>query len=269
MRGNISARGVLALLAIFCLTASSAQAGIVLVSDNPFTGAAWAIDDTYRLAFVTSGTRDATDADIAGLTRQLGSKKVAERKEAHAALIRIGRPAEARLLAATKDANLERARRAELALQEIEAARFQVRLASVEQLWTPGDAPRVRLEVRNIGDQPMRLMPLKHRGRLLNAGFRVRMLGESEAGSNCGSQIAEPVDWAALEPVVVRPGEVLTVENSACHRLMAPRAASHAKSSPTTSLLAARSSTRPCPCVLETWWSSGLRQGRLRWARGA
>ena len=32
---------------------------------NPETGAAWAVGDTYHLAFVTSGTRDATDPDIA------------------------------------------------------------------------------------------------------------------------------------------------------------------------------------------------------------
>jgi len=66
MRGNIniSVRGVLALLAILCLTASSAQAGIVLISDNPSTGAAWAIGDTYRFAFVSSATTPATSTDI-------------------------------------------------------------------------------------------------------------------------------------------------------------------------------------------------------------
>jgi len=32
---------------------------------NPATGLAWAIGDTYHLAFVSSGTRDATDPDIA------------------------------------------------------------------------------------------------------------------------------------------------------------------------------------------------------------
>ena len=151
-------------------------------------------------------------AEIDRLIKQLGSEKVAERKESHATLIRIGRPAEARLLAAARDAKLERARRAELARQEIEAARLQVKLTSVEQLWTPGDTPRVRLEVRNIGDQPMRLMPLRHRGKLLNVGFRVRMLGEAGPGRDCGSQ-AVPVGWAAPEPVEVRPGEALTVEN--------------------------------------------------------
>ena len=65
-------------------------------------------------------------AEIDQLIKQLGSGKVAERKKAHAALIAIGRPAEARLLAATKDANLERARRAELALREIEAAKLKL-----------------------------------------------------------------------------------------------------------------------------------------------
>jgi hypothetical protein len=39
---------------------SSANGGV-----NPVTGAAWAAGDTYHLAFVTGGTRDATDPDIA------------------------------------------------------------------------------------------------------------------------------------------------------------------------------------------------------------
>jgi len=152
-------------------------------------------------------------AEIDRLVKQLGSEKVDERKKAQAALIRIGRPAEARLLAAARDSKLERARRAELALQEIEAARLQVKLTSVEHLlWIPGQGFRARLEARNVGDQPMRLMPLKHRGKLLNTAFRVRMLGEAGAGRDCGSQ-AVPVGWAAPEPVEVRPGEALTVEN--------------------------------------------------------
>ncbi len=162
---------------------------------------------------IRAGTQLAAGAaEIDRLIKQLGSEKVTERKEAQAALIGIGRSAEARLLAATKDAKLERAHRAELALQEIQAATLQVRLESVEKLCIPGDVPRVRLEVRNIGDQPMRLMPLKYRGKLLNVSFRVRMLGEAGAARDCGSQ-AVPVGWAAPEPVEVRPGEALTVEN--------------------------------------------------------
>jgi len=162
---------------------------------------------------IRAGTQPAAGAaEIDRLIKQLGSEKVTERKEAQAALIGIGRSAEARLLAATKDAKLERAHRAELALQEIQAATLQVRLESVEQLCIPGDVPRVRLEVRNIGDQPMRLMPLKYRGKLLNVSFRVRMLGEAGAARDCGNQ-AVPVGWAAPEPVEVRPGEALTVEN--------------------------------------------------------
>jgi len=64
MRGNISARGILALLAILCLTAGSAQAVVILVSDNPATDAAWELGDTYRFAFVSSETTQATSTDI-------------------------------------------------------------------------------------------------------------------------------------------------------------------------------------------------------------
>ena len=60
-------------IAGICLTAQSATVvGQLGVLDdtansgiNPATGAAWQVGDTYHLAFVTSGTRDATSPDIA------------------------------------------------------------------------------------------------------------------------------------------------------------------------------------------------------------
>jgi hypothetical protein len=66
---------LLTAMAIVALATVSASAGIIgelgiLDSSanggiNPVTGAAWAVGDTYRLAFTTSGVTDATSTDIA------------------------------------------------------------------------------------------------------------------------------------------------------------------------------------------------------------
>jgi autotransporter-associated beta strand protein len=68
MRGSISWRMVLVLSAVVGLVlalSGSAQAVVILVGDDPTTGNTWELGATYHLAFVTSGTRDATSPDIA------------------------------------------------------------------------------------------------------------------------------------------------------------------------------------------------------------
>jgi len=59
----------MAVLAILSVSANADVAGVLGILDvsgtNPATGQPWAEGDTYRLAFVTSGTRDATSPDIA------------------------------------------------------------------------------------------------------------------------------------------------------------------------------------------------------------